>query len=409
MRRKIEKYLSRKQGVDEANIRYLDDGRFDFMGDLAGVLQAVRGKESNQRGRGRVDKRKKKETNGNNDKNCKDKHDIDNKVTSDQSKNLYDKENISNSSKNVQGKGKSNNGRSFGANLTQTPSRANFEKDSVLQPLSISDVGFISPNFMMSVTPKEFRSGYKSSVQKEAFSTDLLSPNARGNFKKLFSPDLSMGGMTPLSISRDDFVKTPFSGGEPLRLFSPRNSAFKSDLNKTLFPTVPLSGKKRKLDFGDSSSKMQSGDAIFREVAVSPILQNPKARKTYAKRRNFFQDIESIEGEASSDDYNLSKESNRSIGIFPLTASMEATPSRRTPTHLPIPTPSVAGSRETRSLSMSSMKKGEPASTFKQQLLPISSSDIFSPKGTKEDFANEISIDYGSSPADLGRSVQTEN
>ena len=53
MRRKIEKYLAKKQGVDEANIRYMDDGRFDFMGDLEGVLAAVRGKDGSGRGRGK--------------------------------------------------------------------------------------------------------------------------------------------------------------------------------------------------------------------------------------------------------------------------------------------------------------------------------------------------------------------
>jgi hypothetical protein len=46
MRRKIEKYLAKKQGVDEASIRYTEDGRFDFMGDLDGVLNAVRGRDS---------------------------------------------------------------------------------------------------------------------------------------------------------------------------------------------------------------------------------------------------------------------------------------------------------------------------------------------------------------------------
>jgi len=46
MRRKIEKYLAKKQGCDESNIRYTEDGRFDFMGDLEGVLSAVRGKEN---------------------------------------------------------------------------------------------------------------------------------------------------------------------------------------------------------------------------------------------------------------------------------------------------------------------------------------------------------------------------
>ena len=52
MRRKIEKYLARKQNCDEAHIRYTDDGRFDFMGDLEGVLGAVRGSGKDS-GRGR--------------------------------------------------------------------------------------------------------------------------------------------------------------------------------------------------------------------------------------------------------------------------------------------------------------------------------------------------------------------
>jgi hypothetical protein len=46
MRRKIEKYLARKQNVEESNIRLTPDGRYDFMGDVEGVLNAVRGKDS---------------------------------------------------------------------------------------------------------------------------------------------------------------------------------------------------------------------------------------------------------------------------------------------------------------------------------------------------------------------------
>jgi hypothetical protein len=63
MRRKIEKYLAKKQGVDHSNIRYTEDGRFDFMGDLEGVLAAVRGKDGTGRGRGKdrhCSKKKKK-------------------------------------------------------------------------------------------------------------------------------------------------------------------------------------------------------------------------------------------------------------------------------------------------------------------------------------------------------------
>lgn len=53
MRRKIEKYMSRKQGCEEHQIRYTDDGRIDFMGDLEGVLAAVRGKDRGSRTRSR--------------------------------------------------------------------------------------------------------------------------------------------------------------------------------------------------------------------------------------------------------------------------------------------------------------------------------------------------------------------
>lgn len=61
MRRKIEKYLAKKQGCDPSQIRYTDDGRFDFMGDLEGVLAAVRGKDgTGRRGKDRGSKKKKK-------------------------------------------------------------------------------------------------------------------------------------------------------------------------------------------------------------------------------------------------------------------------------------------------------------------------------------------------------------
>jgi len=58
MRRKIEKYLARKQGVDEKSVKLLDDGRFDFEGDINGVLAAVRGKDSGSRKRSGEKKKK---------------------------------------------------------------------------------------------------------------------------------------------------------------------------------------------------------------------------------------------------------------------------------------------------------------------------------------------------------------
>lgn len=60
MRRKIEKFLAWKQNCDVSNIRYTDDGRFDFLGDLEGVLMAVRGKDGTGRGRSRGERKNKK-------------------------------------------------------------------------------------------------------------------------------------------------------------------------------------------------------------------------------------------------------------------------------------------------------------------------------------------------------------
>ena len=45
MRRKIEKYLARKQGLEEGAIQPEEDGRYDFDDDLDGVLAAVRGSD----------------------------------------------------------------------------------------------------------------------------------------------------------------------------------------------------------------------------------------------------------------------------------------------------------------------------------------------------------------------------
>jgi hypothetical protein len=54
MRRKIEKFLAQKAGVDESQIVPSDDGRYDFKGDFEGVLNAVRGKDTGSGTRGRL-------------------------------------------------------------------------------------------------------------------------------------------------------------------------------------------------------------------------------------------------------------------------------------------------------------------------------------------------------------------
>lgn len=55
MKRKIEKFLAQKVGVDETQIRADEDGRYiDIKGDFEGALAAVRGKDVPSGGRGRT-------------------------------------------------------------------------------------------------------------------------------------------------------------------------------------------------------------------------------------------------------------------------------------------------------------------------------------------------------------------
>ena len=62
MKRKIEKYLAHKQDVPESRVRLTEDGRYDFMGDLEGVLVAVRGKDGNRKSDRKPLPKKKKKT-----------------------------------------------------------------------------------------------------------------------------------------------------------------------------------------------------------------------------------------------------------------------------------------------------------------------------------------------------------
>lgn len=54
MKRKVEKFLAYKVGVDESQIRPDEDGRYDIKGDFEGALAAVRGKDIPSASRGRA-------------------------------------------------------------------------------------------------------------------------------------------------------------------------------------------------------------------------------------------------------------------------------------------------------------------------------------------------------------------
>jgi hypothetical protein len=212
----------------------------------------------------------------------------------------------------------------------------------------------------------------------------LCSP---GDGEKLYqmirSPDESCNingaihGMTPLSVLKDsDFSKTPFSSGKPLRLFSPSSNAIFDDLKSSLFsPSIEsvrgknlggsstLSGDKIKVDTSDmtvntcddesvdhgsitestanffSQSSYKRLDSVvvkptpslsrsFREVAVSPISQNPQCKRN--RRSNIFDSTTSPVSlgtgmmNVSFDDTPQQK--SVCLGVLPLRALMAASP-----------------------------------------------------------------------------------
>jgi len=256
MRRKIEKFLAKKQGVDEINIRYTDDGRFDFMGDIDGVLAAVRGKDGITRIRtgksGQKTRRPSIEKSSSDDSpshgHPKSRphhmhpsyhhasmymhhpyyppipmHAMPRGKPNDNKENMKPKGELM--SNRRMRSGPPTAGR-HGSNFAHSPGKSNRNHED--------HVGS-SPFFGMSVTP--------GSTLKTPFKMDSeLSSYLESSRKTMFdspcssyssSSKLDLKGMTPLTDLRRAFASTPFNGEEN-QLFSP--SAMRNgDLSKTLF------------------------------------------------------------------------------------------------------------------------------------------------------------------------------
>lgn len=361
MRRKIEKYLAKKQGVDEGNLRYLEDGRFDFGGDLDGVLNAVRGKDSRQR-RSASNNDKRKDT-SQKSVDTKNNKDVDEKSVSSRSSSVNRQSNDrqqhhrehhggSSSSYSTYRKSraalsdvgnKENIDRLNGHNVSDSSktekklhrdfSSSNLfmpggstsrkrERDPNMYNASFMDDkknNVMSPNFGLSMTPKMFRNGGErdeSRIATRKIGSLLCTP------KESKKDDMNVKGMTPLSFGKDNFIKSPLSAGGPsLGLFSPNNN----DISKTLFSlnsskkskpslsSIPCQLSAIDVSFNSNeiqpmSTSLNSAPALvaaspfqlskFREVAVSPILHNPFNSK--GKRKSYFDRIKEEEGDTIS-------------------------------------------------------------------------------------------------------------
>jgi len=352
MRRKIEKHLARKQGVDETNIRYLDDGRFDFMGDLESVLNAVRGKDGSS---GRRKEKRKKETDDK--ENCKPKKiNKPNKTCNSQilqklSKPTTVRANDNDGLTQINSMGNDLNSKKVGiikrdegnasSNLFAFPTRrVGSSRKRERDPTKLHS----SSNFEIKIAPGSSRKSEPLRNFSNGHDSILESPSNRGKgggskFQMIKSPDdFSMSGMTPLSLSKDNLIKTPFSNTGALRLFSPANE----DLNRALF--FHSSGVKKDKEMSTSNITSIPDDGIskespssvyseFRQVTVTPILQYP-FQNSSETRRSFFTKGKGV----LNDD---SRGECVSLGVIPLTASLAATPryTKDSLQHIAIPTP----------------------------------------------------------------------
>lgn len=279
MRRKIEKYLAKKQGVDQANIRYTEDGRFDFMGDLEGVLAAVRGKDGNARGgrksTDRLNKKKKKK-----EDYMKPQHPALMPMPYGPYAMAHAFSRGPPMHMAMMG-GKDKHGNPFfspwqPAGMPMPPQEASKN----MSPYRVNSTAATTP---ANKKPGniDFTAGCFSSTRKSVFD----SPGTLGGDLgiHMMSPnDMNVQGMTPMSSLQDTFA-TPFHK-EMSEHFSPGDD---DNLNKMLFAdenefrpdpflkTPNFRGNREKLHFrlGDDSAivKASMADMRINRVSISPI------------------------------------------------------------------------------------------------------------------------------------------
>lgn len=300
MRRKIEKYLAKKQGVDQANIRYTEDGRFDFMGDLEGVLAAVRGKDGTGRGRGK-DRNSKKKKKGRDDMMRPSHHmmpmpyapygmaphgmprgpPMHMAMLGAKDKKAFD-----------------SRAPPFGYSPWQHPGAPLPPPDtSGMSPYNVNSMDVTPGKSKTALQNMDFTASCFSSARKSVFD----SPKSIGGNLGLnmMSPTDSIGvrGMTPMSSLQDTF-STPF-GKEIMEDLSPGGS----NLNKMLFAddnefhdsflkTPNFRGRREKLHFriGNDSALGSLGDMRINgvsishsRVAISPISQSAASSSFFSE------------------------------------------------------------------------------------------------------------------------------
>ena len=343
IKRKIERYLAKKLNVTEDKIVSHEDGRYDFHGDIDGVLRAVRGKDFPS-----------KRTKGG-DENEDDEDDY---LPSDQypptssgrgreadgggvpsfkksrsSHPLHFRES------NLKSSSDGSNYASFGYNASGKENINPFSTTNLpLRPMNF----FHSPSYGNLRTQSQARTFTSKGADISKVVDGSLNPldheydhlfNSPTDGAKLYqmirSPDEScdinctIQGMTPLSVLKqeNDLSQPPFSHGNPREPSLQSNETMFDDLKNLLFATDkemkkldPACDEKDKVDSSTAgvTTRIDSGHAVctsslvtmgnfftldsykkhdtytkptpstsrsFRQVAVSPISQYPTCKR----------------------------------------------------------------------------------------------------------------------------------
>jgi len=306
MKRKIEKHLAEMEGVVSIKqVRLMEDGRFDFKGDLEGVLKAVRGKDG-QGARARTNRARSNRTG---------------RRTSAKKKAAA-----------AAAAAKAGGTGTCGDSVSQpvfTPASAFYDDNSVMTyPSSgpgkegeMDMSGFHAVEsagadgmFAFSPPAEGADTSYQGAIEgggggrtnaggegkdiSPVFGP-VTTPGVRRLDPLLASPSIGAGDMTPLSMIKG-FARTPATAGDadPLHLFSPSN--FNDDMfddmsgmnpftvPKTPGTALPTKMANIQIGAGGTGSPLEPKS---REITVSPIKKFKAGTKAILVRGSFFKDL----------------------------------------------------------------------------------------------------------------------
>ena len=298
MKRKIEKHLAEKEGLASIKqVKLMDDGRFDFKGDLEGVLKAVRGKDgqgarartnrakSNRTGR-RTSAKKKAAAAAAATKNGTAEAGVSQPVFTPASA-FYEDSSMTPYPSSVSGKDGEMDMSGFHA-VEPEGAGGMFAFSPPAEGANVNYRGVRGTN----------DAGGKGNDISPVFGS-MATPGVRRLDPLLASPAIGPDGMTPLSMIKG-FGRTPATTGDadPLNLFSPSN--FNDDMfddmsgiNPFTVPKTPgtaLPTKMAKIQIGAGGADSPQ-EAKTREIAVSPIKKFKTGTRAKIVRGAFFQNL----------------------------------------------------------------------------------------------------------------------